>query len=101
MEDSGFREPGVGDLCHPCPRQAILLASPSKRASPEVGNVVAECTQCLGIRGHRVVRKEACNHLLEPYAHEADDALVADSIATSAAGRFGLHLTRTGWLIVG
>jgi hypothetical protein len=68
MKDSGFRKPGVGDLRDPCPRHAILLAAPPKRATPEISDVVAECTECLGVRGHRVVRKEVCDHLLEPSA---------------------------------
>jgi hypothetical protein len=66
MADSGFWKPVVGDLCDTRPRHNILLATSPKRATPKGSDVVAKCTQSPSIRGHRVVRKEARDHLLEP-----------------------------------
>ena len=66
MKASGYRKLGVGDLRDPCPRHLVLLAPPPKRATPEVRYVVAKCAECPGVRGHRVVREEAYDHLLEP-----------------------------------
>src|ERR1700746_2490196 len=59
MKDARLRKPGVGDLRDPYPRQVVLLATTPKRTTPVVSDVVTEYTECLSVRGHRVVRKEA------------------------------------------
>jgi hypothetical protein len=65
MKDSGLREPGVSDPRDPFPSHAVLLAAAAKRALPEDRDVVSKRTECPRIRGHRVIRKEACHHGLE------------------------------------
>src|ERR1700747_2732828 len=46
LQDGGFREPGVGELRHPCPRDPILLTATPQRAPPKVDNVVPEHVKC-------------------------------------------------------
>src|SRR5438128_1131483 len=66
MKNAGCRQPVCSDRRNPWPRQAVLLTTPPKRASPEVGDVVPEGPQCPSIRGHRVVREVARDHSLQP-----------------------------------
>src|SRR5437879_7396738 len=46
MQDGRFREPGVCELRHPCPRDPILLAATPQRAPPKLDNVVPEHVKC-------------------------------------------------------
>ena len=55
MEDDRFREPVVYQLRHPVPRHPILLAAPPQRAPPEVGDMVPEHMQCMGIGRHCMI----------------------------------------------
>src|ERR1700758_5628923 len=62
MQDGRFREPGVCELRHPCPRDSILLAATPQRAPPKVDNVVPEHVKCTTIGRHRVVVEVAADH---------------------------------------
>ena len=42
MTDTRRGKPAVGQFRHPIPREAVLLAAPPKRSTPEVGNVMPE-----------------------------------------------------------
>jgi hypothetical protein len=42
MKDTRRGKPAVGQFRHPIPREAVLLAAPPKRSTPEVGNVMPE-----------------------------------------------------------
>src|SRR5262249_3802666 len=49
MEDDRFREPGVHQLRHLCPRDPILLASTPQRMPPKVSDVMPEHSQCAAV----------------------------------------------------
>jgi len=68
MKDSRLREPGCSNLRHPLPCHVVLLAAPSKRAPPEVRDVIAEGSECPGICGHRVVGEVSRDHTPQPPA---------------------------------
>ena len=57
MKDVRFREPGVSDPGDPLPCHTVFLAAPPKRAPPEIGDVIAECTECPRVRGYGVIRE--------------------------------------------
>jgi hypothetical protein len=42
MKDPRRGKPAVGQFRHPIPREAVLLAAPTKRSTPEVGHVMPE-----------------------------------------------------------
>jgi len=66
MTDGRQRQPASDEAPHAIPKDAAVLATPRQRAFPKYRDVVAESHEGPGVRGHRVVRKEACDHLLEP-----------------------------------
>jgi hypothetical protein len=67
MEDARFREPVVHQLRHPCPRHPILLATTPQRAPPELGDVVQEDMQCLGVSWHCEVVEVAIDDVPQPF----------------------------------
>src|SRR5947209_4447585 len=67
MEDDRFRKPDGSQLCHPCPRQPILLAATPQRASPEVGDMVPERVQCTRIGRHGMIVEVAAHDPLQPF----------------------------------
>ncbi len=66
MKDSRLGNPVGGQLVHPLPREAILLAAPPQRAQPSALHVVVECSQRSSVSRYCVVGKEASDHLLDP-----------------------------------
>src|SRR5215471_18083307 len=42
VKDLGLREEVIGQLCHPLPREAVLLTAAPQRAQPEAHHIVAE-----------------------------------------------------------
>ena len=42
MQNTRRGKPAVDQFRHPIPREAVLLAAPPKRSTPEVGNVMPE-----------------------------------------------------------
>ena len=89
MKDAGRREPGSSEFRHPLPRQCILLATPPKRAPPEIGDVEPECPECPGIRGHRVVGEVSRDHAPQPSALGRDGVVHAGT-------QLRLDLSRVG-----
>jgi hypothetical protein len=66
MKYDRFGKPKVGQFGHPCPRDPSLLAASSKRAPPQVGDVVSEDGHCPSIRRHRVIVEVAVDHKPQP-----------------------------------
>src|SRR5215468_7426388 len=66
MKDAWSGKPVVGQFGHPIPREAVLLAAPPERSTPEVDHVMPERRERPTICGYRIVRKMACNDLLQP-----------------------------------
>src|SRR5258708_882088 len=72
MQDGRFREPGVCELRHPCPREPILLAATPQRAPPEVGDVMSEHVKCATVGRHRVIVEVAADHPAQPFPLRGD-----------------------------
>src|SRR5258708_12736192 len=51
---------------HPIPREAVFLAAPPKRSTPEVGHVMPERRERPAIFGYRIIGEVACNDLPQP-----------------------------------
>ena len=66
MEDDWFREPGVHQLRHLCPRDPIFLASTPQRMPPKVSDVVPEHRQCAAIGRHCMVVEVAADDPSQP-----------------------------------
>ena len=77
MKDARSGKPVVGQLRHPIPRKAVLLAAAPERSTPEVGDVMPERRERPTICGYRIVSEVACNDLLQPVA------LIWDSLVHS------------------
>src|SRR5215468_9365868 len=77
MKDAWSGKPVVGQFGHPIPREAVLLAAPPERSTPEVDHVMPERRERPTICGYRIVRKMACNDLLQPVT------LIRDSLVHS------------------
>ena len=63
MKDLRLGEPIVHQLLHALPGEAILLAAPPKRASPEIGHFVPERSNCPAVCGNREVGEMPVNDL--------------------------------------
>jgi hypothetical protein len=57
MKDLGLRENVIGQLRHPIPREAILLAAAPQRAQPEALDMVTEGAECRKVGRHGMVGK--------------------------------------------
>src|SRR5262245_65164549 len=66
MEDDRFREPGVHQLRHLCPRDPILLASTPQRMPPKVSDVMPEHSQCAAVGRHCMVVEVAADDPSQP-----------------------------------
>src|SRR6516165_4780277 len=66
MKDARNGKPVVGQLRHPIPREAVLLATTPERSTPEVGHVMPERRERPTICGYRIVSEVACNDLPQP-----------------------------------
>src|ERR1700752_776192 len=66
MEDDRFRKPVVHQLRPPFPCHPVLLPTMPQRAPPEVGDMVQEYMQCLGVGWHCVVVEVAADDLPQP-----------------------------------
>src|SRR5246500_4422251 len=77
MKDTRRGKPGVGQFRHPIPREAVLLAAPPKRSTPEVSHVMPERRERPAIRGYRIIGEVACNDLPQPVS------LIWDSLVHS------------------
>src|SRR6516162_7308168 len=66
MEDDWFREPGVHQLRHLCPRDPIFLASTPQRMQPKVSDVVPEHRQCAAVGRHCMVVEVAADDPSQP-----------------------------------
>src|SRR5262249_47929738 len=67
VKDDRFRKPVVHPLRHPVPSHPILLATSPQRSSPEVGDMVPEHMQCMGIGRHGVVVEVAAYDPCQPF----------------------------------
>ncbi len=67
MKDLRLGEPIVHQLLHALPGEAILLAAPPKRASPEIGHFVPERSNCPAVCGNREVGEMPVNDLPQPF----------------------------------
>src|SRR5947209_6073776 len=88
MENMRFWKPVIHQLCHPHPRDPILLATPPQRSSPEVGDVMQEHLQCSTVGGHRVVIEVATGppaSAIAPARGWADACAVAAPVLFPAA----------------
>jgi len=68
MKDARRGKPAVGQFRHPIPREAVLLAAPPKRSTPEVDQVMPKRCERPTIRGNRIISEVACNDLPQPVA---------------------------------
>ena len=66
MKDTRRGKPAVGQFRHPIPREAVLLAAPPERSTPEVGQVMPERRKRPTICGYRIIGEMACNDLAQP-----------------------------------
>src|SRR5208282_858656 len=66
MEDAWRGQPAVDDPAHLRPRRAIFLASPPKRAQPQVAHVMLEGAQRRDVGWHGVVVIPAGNQTSQP-----------------------------------
>src|SRR5260370_29030141 len=79
MKDAGFREPIIGQLLNPCPREAIPLAASPERPPPEARGVGTEGRECAKVRWHRVIIEEAGDDLPQPVPLLGDRLVAAPS----------------------
>ena len=79
MKDPRFGEPVIRQLLCPPPREAILLATPPKRAHPKALDVVAEHTKDRSICRDGMVGKIAVDDLPQPLALFRDRLVPASS----------------------
>ena len=77
MTDTRRGKPAVGQFRHPIPREAVLLAAPPKRSTPEVGHVMPERRERPTVCGYRIIGEVACNDLPQPVS------LIWDSLVHS------------------
>jgi len=68
MKDSGFGQPVVRDFPCPFQRGFVSLATLFKRMPPEFDHTASEHHEGQNICWHRVIGKEASDHLLQPLA---------------------------------
>ena len=61
MKDARSGKPVVGQLRHPIPRKAVLLAAAPERSTPEVGDVMPERRERPTICGYHIVSEMAGN----------------------------------------
>ena len=66
MEDDRFREPGVHQLRHLCPRDPIPLASTPQRVPPKVSDVMPEHRQCAAVSRYCMVVEVAADNPSQP-----------------------------------
>jgi len=66
MTDTRRGKPVVGQFRHSIPCEAVLLAAPPKRSTPEVSDIVAERQERPTICGYRIIGEVACNNLPQP-----------------------------------
>jgi hypothetical protein len=67
VKDDRFRKPVVHQLRDSVPSHPIFLATSPQRASPEVGYMVPEHMQCMGIGRHGVVVEVAAYDPCQPF----------------------------------
>src|SRR4051794_21224309 len=72
VKDVRLGEPILGQLRDPQPCRAVLLAPAPKRASPEIGHVVAEGLERATVRRHPMVSEVAGDDLLQPASLDGD-----------------------------
>src|SRR5258708_38267023 len=96
MQDGRFREPGVCELRHPCPRDPILLAATPQRAPPKVDNVVPEHVKCTTVGRHRVVVEVAADHPTQPFPQRGDGLVHAPSQRLLDLPQRRPHAVRSG-----
>jgi hypothetical protein len=72
MKDAGFGKEVVSQLLDPCPRRAVLLTAPSKRAPPESGDMDPEGRKCREVGRHCMVTIEAGDDLPQPHPLPGD-----------------------------
>src|ERR1700749_3666799 len=77
MTDTQCGKPVVGQFRHSIPSEAVLLAAPPKRSTPEVSDVMPERRERPAIRGYRIVGEVACYNLPQPAS------LIWDSLVRS------------------
>src|ERR1700759_2818923 len=66
MTDTRCGKPVVGQFRHSIPSEAVLLAAPPKRSTPEVSDVMPERRKRPAIRGYRIVGEVTCYDLPQP-----------------------------------
>src|SRR5215813_6423392 len=66
VKDLGLREEVIGQLCHPLPREAVLLTAAPQRAQPEALDMVAEGAECRGVERHGMIGVVAPYDLRQP-----------------------------------
>src|ERR1700737_200033 len=70
--DQLFGKEVVSQLLDPCPRRAVLLTAPSKRAPPESGDMDPEGRKCREVGRHCMVTIEAGDDLPQPHPLPGD-----------------------------
>src|SRR5262245_3548453 len=66
VKDLGLREEVIGQLCHPRPREVVLLTAAPQRAQPEVHHIVAKGAECRKVSRHGVIGEVAPYDLRQP-----------------------------------
>jgi hypothetical protein len=72
MKDAGFGKEVVSQLLDPCPRRAVLLTAPPKRAPPESSDMDTEGRKCREVGRHCMVTIEAGDDLPQPHPLPGD-----------------------------
>ena len=72
MKNTGPREPSIGQDLHPCPRQAMSLASMDQSGPPEQDNPVAKHGQIVDISRYRVVVEVTLHDRAKPLSRSWD-----------------------------
>src|SRR5215831_3251495 len=96
MKDNRLREPGVGQLRHPFPRDPILLAATPQRAPPEVGDMVPENVECTAIGRRCEVVEVAADDLSEPFPLCGDRLVHAPTQLPLDLPQLRSHAVRSG-----
>jgi hypothetical protein len=97
MKDAGFREPIIGQLLNPRPREAIPLAASPERPPPEARGVGTERRECAKVRWHRVIIEEAGDDLPQPVPLLGDRLVPAPSHFLLDLLEFRRHAVASGF----
>jgi hypothetical protein len=86
VKDLGLRKEVIGQLCHPLPREAVILTAAPQRAQPKARDMVTEGAECRGVKRHGMIGEVA------PVRYSF---IVTDFHRLLLAGFTGAHKTAT------